>query len=111
MRNNLQESLNMPRPKPPEPLHNVGYRLTDAQVAKIRRNGGPEWLRHTINAAPDVPLKPPPPADRLAVRNKAIAADRRNTKRVAADHGLDLHYTYSLIRRQRQLGEAQCSPL
>ena len=49
----------MPRPKPPEPLYEASHRFTDRQLCKIRRNGGPTWLRGLVDNAPDVPVKNP----------------------------------------------------
>ena len=46
----------MPRPKPPEKLYEASHRFTDRQLSKIRRNGGPTWLRNLVDTAPDVPV-------------------------------------------------------
>jgi hypothetical protein len=39
----------MPRPKPPEPLIPWSVRLTEKNIAALRRLGGSTWLRDMIS--------------------------------------------------------------
>jgi hypothetical protein len=89
----------MPRPKPEETLHTISYRLTEKQLSKIARNGGPTWLRHIIDQAEESEALSL--GTKYAARNKAIAADTRPPKVIADDYGLGLHYVYLIRRRER----------
>lgn len=40
----------MPRPKPPEQLLPVAYRLTRTQIRKVQEMGGVAWLRELISS-------------------------------------------------------------
>lgn len=46
------------QPKPKEQhLVQKSVRMLGSQWAKMERNGGPEWLREVVDAAPDQPLQ------------------------------------------------------
>jgi hypothetical protein len=79
-------------------MFNVNHRMTEKQISKIARNGGPTWLRHIIDQAEEgeaLSLDP-----KYTARNKAIAADTRPPKVIADDYGLGLYYVKYIRRRE-----------
>lgn len=82
----------MPRPKPPEELFPVTYRLTRAQIRIVQEMGGVVWLRDTISNTQRYKVK----AKRE--RNDAIAADTRPLKEIASLHNLSVKRVYAIKR-------------
>lgn len=80
----------MARPKPPEQLIPVTYRLTRRQIAKVTSLGGARWLRTIIsNAVGSRWGRDPIMYQRSLIdRNKAICADPRSAKECSVDYKL-----------------------
>lgn len=80
----------MPRPKPPEELIAVTYRLTRTQIRKVQEMGGVEWLRLLISSTKRTkhPRTSLEYKRLIGVRNASISADTRSTKEVAASYKL-----------------------
>jgi hypothetical protein len=47
----------MPRPKPPEPLERVDFRLTRTHRAMLKQLGGVKWLRAMLEKHAPLPKK------------------------------------------------------
>lgn len=82
----------MPRPKPPEELFPVTYRLTRAQIRIVQEMGGVVWLRDMISNTQRHKAKV------RRERNDAIAADTRPLSEIASDHHLSIKRVYAIKR-------------
>lgn len=91
----------MPRPRPPEELVTVGYRLTRSQARKVQQMGGPTWLRQLISSASPGEHRDPVEHLRfLSARNKALAADPRPTKELIHEYKLSKQQINAIRRKQ-----------
>lgn len=90
----------MPRPKPHEELVPAHYRLTRAQIRKVKSLGGAAWLREVISKAR--------PARHgrdsveylrnLRKRNEEIAASTKTVRELAEQYKLSTRQIYAIKR-------------
>lgn len=93
----------MARPKPPEELFPITYRLTRRQIRKVASLGGAPWLRTMISNASGARWgRDPLDLQRSIVeRNKAICADKRSAKDCAPDYKLSVTQIRNIRREAR----------
>lgn len=88
--------------KPDYEKTGLTIRFTAGQREKMRRLGGPDWLRNLIDTAPEKPYTGPSQHAATA-RNRQMATDSRNLVAVSRAYGLGVQYARSIIKRERAL--------
>lgn len=93
----------MPRPKPPEELFAVSYRLTRTQIRKVQSMGGAPWLREMISKAEAAKTGRDPVEHmrKLSARNKHIGMSTIDTKTLAEMYKLSIKRVQQIRREQR----------
>jgi hypothetical protein len=89
----------MPRPKPPEELFPVSFRLTRNQIRKVQTMGGVEWLREKISGTGW--RDPVEHMRALSARNKSIASSALPSKMLAQVHKLSIKRVQQIKREHR----------
>ena len=92
----------MPRPKPPEELFPVTYRLTRSQIRKVQSAGGVAWLRKMISTieAAKVGRDPVDHLRQLAERNRHIGVSRMSAKELGIIYNLSVQRVRAIRRQQ-----------
>jgi hypothetical protein len=92
----------MPRPKPPEELFPVSYRLTRTQIRKVQSMGGVAWLRKMISKAEAAKngRDPVEHVRAIAKRNQDIGRSGFSTEVLALTYNLS-------VQRVRQIRKQQ----
>jgi hypothetical protein len=93
----------MPRPKPPEELFPVTYRLTRNQIRKVQSAGGVVWLRKMISTieAAKVGRDPVERLRQLAQRNRYIGMSDLPSRHLAEEYKLSIKRVQQIRRQQR----------
>lgn len=93
----------MPRPKPPEELIPVTYRLTRKQIRKVKQMGGVAWLRDLIGKtqASKFGRDPIEFIRSMSARNADIVSSTLSTKELAEKHTLSVKRVQQIRREYK----------
>jgi hypothetical protein len=94
----------MPRPRPPDELFPVTYRLTRAQIRKVQSMGGVKWLREMIGKtqASKNGRDPIENIRAMAERNRQIVESDLPSRTLAGIHNLSIKRVQQIRREHRK---------